>query len=158
MDEIIFKGDSQTDSQTFILRQTTLTIAGRPGRENECAIRLSDVSPEFEILRKRFKRFYLVPFFLACLSGALALKLFAGDVSFGVGIVAGIIGCMSPVFLFSMRFAPVEVIRFSDTRGQVIFEVHRPKKGALRYNEFIAALVSRIKMQGTKPSAAKEPS
>lgn len=144
MEEIVFKGDPQTDSETFILKQTTLTITGRAGPENERTIRLSDMSPEFEVFKKRFKRFYLGPLFLSGLMSVVAWRLFQYD-SILVVIAGGIVAGLALGFLLMLRVEPIEGVRFKNAQGEVEFTVHRPSKAAYAYSEFISALVSRIK-------------
>lgn len=144
MEEIIFKGDSQTDSQTFVLRQTSLTVIGGVGPEKERTIRLGDMSPEFEIFKKRLKRFYLAPLILSGLASVVAWYLFQYD-NLVVEVVSGIAGLFAVVFLLMIKIEPVEGVKFKNNQGEVEFSVHRPLKAAYTYNEFIDALVSRIK-------------
>lgn len=141
MKDIVFKQDPQLGSETFILKERTLAIVGGVGLSKERIIRLTDISPDYEQVERLFHRSYLVPLFFAVLFGAVSWRLFTRADSMVAAIIAGIAAFLAPVCLFLMEFTPVEIARFRDTRGQLLFEVYRPRKASFTYDEFVCALV-----------------
>lgn len=144
MKEVILKAGAQIDSRTFVLKQTTLSILGEPGLERERTISLRSLSPEFRPVLRRFKRFYLGPIFLSLLSGAAAVHLFQNESMLGKA-AAGVLAAVALGFCFVTRVAPVEGAEFKNREGAVEFCVFRPLRGAYVFDEFVDALVYRIK-------------
>jgi hypothetical protein len=147
MEEVIFQQDPQIRSEKFILRGNTLRIVGgAPSREK--SFRLSDISADFEKIERRFSRSYLVPLFLAGLFGVVSWKssvYASAQESWVAFIVAGISGFMGMIFLFFMKFTPIEAARFRDKQGNILFEIYRPSKMAHAYDDFLSALSHRLK-------------
>jgi len=144
MSQIVFQQDPQLGSEKFILNEANLVVIGGVGLSQRKTIGLTDISSEFDSVKRRLKRFYLVPIFLAGLSGAVSWVLLLGDTSVIKAIVAGILAFMALIFLLLMRFEAVEAVRFYDKQRHVLFEISRPNKAAYRYDEFVGELVSRI--------------
>lgn len=148
MADVVFQQDPQLGPEKFILRGTSLTIVGGVGLSRERTIRLADISPDFDRVERRLKRFYLLPVFLAVLSGAVSWALYVDEISYDVSmwkaLGSGVAGLMALVFLLYIRFAPIEAALFRNTRGDLLFEVYRPLKAAYIYDDFVSELVHRI--------------
>jgi len=140
MIDVVFKEDPQIGSQIFTLKATTLVVVGGVSLSNEQVINLSDISPDYERIERRFHRLYVVPVFLSVLMGVGTWWISTSDISILVGVSA----IMALGILLFMRFAPIEGARFLDRRGAIMFELFRPFKAAYAYDEFITALVFRI--------------
>lgn len=144
-DDIVFQQDPQLGSGTITLRNAQLIIVGGVSLEKERTIQLIDISPEFEHAKKRFKRFYLNPAFFAGICAFGGWRLLARQDDLWIPAAGGVILLgLGLIFPFMMRFEPVELTRFRDKRGQILFELYRPLKAAHKYDEFLKALTSRM--------------
>ena len=144
MPDISFRQDPHFSTEKFTLQEGVLLVTGGvPPQRN---IPLSSISPDYVPVKRRFHSGYLVPLFFAAAFAVAAWQLFQGDhLSMVRAIIAGILGFMAFVFPFLMKFAPIEGARFVDRAGFPLFEIYRPSKSAYTYDEFLSALVQRVK-------------
>lgn len=143
MAHVTFRQDRQFAAEQFTIQENTLLVTGAAPPQRQ--IPLASISPGYERIERRFHRAYLVPLSLAVVFALGAWELFQGDPSMIRGITAGIVACMASAFPFMMKFTPVEGARFLDDTGVVLFEIYRPSKLAYTYDDFLSALVQRVK-------------
>ena len=143
MADVIFHQDRQLSPEKFTIQESALLVTG--GAPRQRSIPLASISPGYERIERRFHRAYLVPFFLSVIFAFGAWRLFQGDPSMIREIIGGIVAFMAVVFPFMMQFTPVEGARFLDDNGAVLFEIYRPSKSAYTYDDFLSALVQRVK-------------
>ena len=145
MEDIIFKQDPELSGETYILKQERLIIVEKSlGLSKDRVIRLRDISLDSELTERRFSRFYLLPLLFSVIAAIALWHILKSDtISHFIAIFPSI---LIPALLWHMNkgFEPIEACRFKDNKGEIIFELYRPRKSKLNYDAFVSALRNRI--------------
>jgi hypothetical protein len=146
MAEYSFIQRSRLGRRLFVLDCTRLVVSGRrAGRAFEAIFPLSDVSPSHERVSGRYYVLVTFPLAIAATISILIRGLVARTV-----VPCGIIlipGCLLVgYFLFQAvkGISPVEIIRFRNRQGIVLFDVVKEASQAAEFEEFISEVLSKL--------------
>lgn len=121
------------------------------GTSSEKIFRLTNLSPECEISKRRFGALYLVPLVLAAVFSFATWRIanLSGE---EMRLFARFTGWCVPGFLYYAikGFKPLEVTRFFDKAGGLAFELVETKKTRFKYADFVSELKRRIAQRNWK--------
>lgn len=146
MADLVFQHDRSVGVEVFTLEAERLVITGNAfGPLREKVFRLTNLSPECEVTYRRLFGLFWVPLIcgigVAIAAWQIATRLSdpLNDLAFiAVGAVPGCI------YLAIQGFKPVEVTRFRDKNGNVVFELIETRKTRFKYADFVSELKKRI--------------
>jgi len=141
MEDIIYCQDPELSWEKFILKKDKLIIVEKSmGLTKERMFKLDDLASDCEMTKRRFSGFYIIPLILAGLASLAAWQLF-GRSTFA-NVLAMLVVTLIPASLWHMirGLEPIEIARFKDKSGAIVFELYRPRKAAFAYDEFVTAL------------------
>lgn len=143
---MVFHQDRSVGVEVFTLEAERVVITTNAlGTRSEKIIRLTNLSPECEITRRRFGILYGWPLICAVVFSFASWKI-AGLFNDAFQMLVVIPAACVPGFIYyAVRgFKPLEVTRFRDKNGNAAFELVETKKTRFAYADFIAELKKRI--------------
>ncbi len=152
MSKITFKQDSDFGWETFVLDDDRLIICKKAlSFGTETVIKISDVSSDYERGKGRLGLLYMVPLTLSIIALVVTVALVKKDLSLGEELPI-FPAALTVVFLWHTikGYRPIDLCRFKDKNGKVLFELFKPRKSSPAYEEFIAALISALTTSRTK--------
>ena len=147
MKEIIFRQDRGLASQLFCLRDGALTITDKGAKSgDETTIMISDISPRVTMMKHRFPHLIVVPGMLAASLLAAAWVIYDRNaLSLSIAAIPGLCATFF-IGLAARGFQPIEVARFYGRKGEILFELYRPRNAKGSYEtEGYAQLVSKLR-------------
>lgn len=143
---MVFHQDRSVGVEVFTLEAERLVItANALGTKSGKIVRLTNLSPECEITRRRFGILYGWPLFLVGVCSFATWKIADrfNDERQMFAILPAV--CVPGFIYYAMKgFKPLEVTRFCDKNGNMVFELIEAKKKRFAYADFIAELKKRI--------------
>ncbi len=153
--DLYFIQRSQIARTVFTVTNEIIVDAKRGDRNMQCRFDLSSLAIEYDRVRHRSYRRCVIAIALASITGALTWKLFQLPLPSGaLSIYIYTFGMFTVAFLWiAFRSSRrVELVRFKRTDGTVAFEIAKEREQAAECEEFVLALVTRIRAskQGRK--------
>src|SRR5580658_1995071 len=145
LEPLVFRQDPGLKSEEIILFSDRLLVVVRGmGLSEKKEIQLSEIDPKPERIRRRFWPLYMVPLIYGCLIIITSRQLeMHAIISHNCSIVGYSLSLLF-VWHLIVGLRPIEVTRFRDRDGALLFEVCRPRRSVWIYTEFLDVLTRRI--------------
>lgn len=150
-----FRQDPALSSDEYVFEGDDLTIIAKAmGLKREKMIKVSEIDPNIEIDRRRFAHLYIIPTLLAGIMLYITWVLSKQEKD--ISIIALFPGIFAIVLIYyAVKGATaIEVRRFRNRQGIVLFEIYRPRKSRLAYEDFVSALCTAVRESAPTNSRA----
>lgn len=154
MKKIQFRQDPRLSRDIIILDENQLIVETKVmGLNQKKVMLLTNLSPDFEVTKRRFGHLYAVPLFFVFIMLVSVWLLYRQSIFPKELALCPAIAVL--VFLWhavkGLSSIEVTVIKTEDGKSSV--EIFRPKNRAVLYDEFIATLVQRIRSASRRGQA-----
>jgi hypothetical protein len=155
MGELFFVQRSRIGGRLFSMGEEHIVIAGRTGFQRfQSSFALCDIAPQLERIRARY--FALVAMPLGIAAAILAVARAISERNHAISEIVEIFAVcfVVPLLWKAIKgFAPLEIVRFRNRSGAVLFDIVKEKEQAAECDQFVAEICARIRIaNGTRSS------